>query len=78
MSMAAQLPRCEICGLLAMRYPHHIVARGAGGSDLPANLIPLCQPHHDEFHNCGVDTTAAKYGLQERVRRAREIHEIGD
>jgi hypothetical protein len=71
-SMAAQLPRCEICGLLAMRHPHHIVSRGSGGSDDPANLIPLCQQHHTEAHTLGVDTWAANYGLHTRVARARE------
>jgi hypothetical protein len=26
---------------------HHIVTRGAGGSDVRENLITLCQKHHD-------------------------------
>ncbi len=26
---------------------HHIKTRGAGGSDVPENLITLCQKHHD-------------------------------
>ena len=68
--MAAQLPRCEICSLLAMRHPHHIVSRGAGGSDDPANLIWLCAQHHTEAHTLGRDTWATQYGLEERVGRA--------
>jgi hypothetical protein len=27
---------------------HHIVTRGAGGSDVLENLISLCQKHHDQ------------------------------
>lgn len=70
--MAAQLPRCEVCRLLAMRHPHHIVTRGAGGSDDPVNLIWLCAKHHDEVHTKGSETFAQEHGLEERWEKARE------
>lgn len=73
--MAAQLPRCEVCGLLAMRYPHHIVTRGSGGGDDPVNLISLCLPHHDEVHTQGTVTFARDHGLEKRWEKAREAAE---
>ncbi len=36
-------PRCEWCGKAGIRlHPHHVVSRGAGGSDFVLNLIALC------------------------------------
>ena len=29
---------------------HHVTTRGAGGHDVPENLIPLCSQHHHEWH----------------------------
>ena len=40
---------CAICGQYA--NPHHLITRGAGGSDYMA--IPLCDPHHIEIHRIG-------------------------
>jgi hypothetical protein len=37
--------------------PHHIVPRGAGGDDVPENLITLCRHHHNL-----VQTTCHPYG----------------
>src|SRR3990167_10518737 len=51
--------RCIICGGLA--EPSHIVSRGAGGWDV-GNTVPLCRPHHQEFHDWGIWT------FQERWR----------
>jgi 5-methylcytosine-specific restriction endonuclease McrA len=30
--------------------PHHIVTRGAGGDDVPENIITLCRRHHNDAH----------------------------
>lgn len=43
--------RCEICGHAAEK--HHIVSRGAGGTDEPWNLLNLCRMHHRHFHDVG-------------------------
>ena len=42
--------------------PAHVVhSQGAGGDS--THLIPLCRKHHTEQHNTGVETFAAKHGL---------------
>jgi len=41
--------------------PHHLVARGAGGSDYTA--IPLCRLHHTEAHTLGKARFGERYGL---------------
>ncbi len=41
---------CELCGKPAYKEPHHIKTRGAGGSDIPENLIQLCGEHHFAVH----------------------------
>jgi hypothetical protein len=58
-----------------MRYPHHIVTRGSGGTDNPDNLINLCLKHHDEVHTKGTETFAEEYGLEKRWQKARRLHE---
>lgn len=40
----------------------HVRSRGAGGRSL-GNLIPLCTGHHLEQHRIGVESFAAKYGI---------------
>lgn len=42
-------------------HPHHLISRGAGGSDL--GVIPLCPAHHAEIHQLGVVAFEAKYNL---------------
>ena len=38
---------CEVCGAPTNGIgPHHIITRGAGGSDIPENLIQLCWTCH--------------------------------
>jgi hypothetical protein len=41
-------PYCELCGSPAHGWPHHIKTRGAGGKDVPENLIQLCALCHDK------------------------------
>ena len=41
--------RCEVCGGIASGDPHHIYSQGAGGPDIPENLIQLCfRCHYEE------------------------------
>jgi Na+-translocating ferredoxin:NAD+ oxidoreductase RNF subunit RnfB len=43
---------CTACG-----FPggdaHHVSSRGAGGDDVPSNLMALCRKHHTEVHQIG-------------------------
>lgn len=32
---------------------HHVTTRGAGGGDVPNNLMPLCTLHHKSWHDMG-------------------------
>lgn len=47
---AARKNYCELCGRPAYKEPHHIKSRGAGGGDIPENLIQLCAEHHFAAH----------------------------
>ena len=42
---------CEMCGQPAGNEPHHIFPRGAGGPDIPENLIQLCPACHRKAHS---------------------------
>lgn len=42
---------CEICGRPTSCEPHHIIHRGAGGPDMPENLIQLCPTCHRQAHD---------------------------
>ena len=50
--MAARRDECEICGLWTGNFAHvhHIRTRGAGGNDVPENLISLCWKCHEKVH----------------------------
>ena len=41
---------------------HHIKHKGAGGNDTNYNLMPLCQEHHQEIHQIGLNGFVVKYG----------------
>jgi len=45
--------------------PAHIKSRGAGGGDVPFNVMPLCRNHHTEQHQIGIVTFVQRYS---RVR----------
>lgn len=51
--------RCLCCSNLS--DPCHIVSRGAGGPDLPFNLMPLCRRHHTQQHKQGWKAMALQY-----------------
>ena len=53
--------------------PHHVVSRGAGGSDDEINKLDLCVKCHRSFHHIGWITFIKKYPhLKERILVARE------
>lgn len=67
-----EVRRCEVCGAVA--DAHHIVSRGAGGSDEPYNLISLCRQHHGDYHQVGwVKFLEWFPALGPKVRTAREM-----
>lgn len=56
---------CLACHPGSQSYPteaHHITTRGAGGDDLPENLMPLCTYHHGEWHSRGPGHMIRSYG----------------
>lgn len=54
---------CIVCGEPSMRTPHHIVTRGAFGSDDRNNLIDLCVKHHSEVESIGRVSFFKKYKI---------------
>lgn len=57
---AVKLTPCVACGQRPSDV-HHVTTRGAGGHDLPNNLMPLCHMHHVEWHKKGPTTMIKKY-----------------
>lgn len=54
---------CLVCGAHTEggNDLHHVKTRGAGGTDHPWNLMPLCNGHHRELHNSGFLTFTRKF-----------------
>lgn len=55
--------RCAVCfmkggGLIC---GHHIKTKGSGGHDHSKNLMPLCQQHHREVHDKGLEWFVNEY-----------------
>ncbi|HHV79075.1 MAG TPA: HNH endonuclease [Firmicutes bacterium] len=46
----ARKPYCDLCGAVGPVHVHHIRSRGAGGDDVPENLIALCPRCHELVH----------------------------
>lgn len=44
---------CCVCGANPPSDPHHIVSKGAGGSDDLSNLVSLCRRDHSRCHALG-------------------------
>lgn len=49
---AVKVQRCAACSRSPCD-PHHVTSRGAGGGDVPNNVMPLCHMHHQEWHKAG-------------------------
>jgi len=56
-----QKMNCAACGTWWQVSGHHIRTRGAGGDDVPENLIPLCINCHTEIHKIGPTRFKAKW-----------------
>lgn len=54
--------RCIICGCKGVD-PDHIITKGAGGGDVPENLVPECRRHHNERHAKGWVWLLEKYPI---------------
>ena len=48
---ACKRSTCELCGGMCKGEPHHVKSRGAGGPDIPENLIQLCGNCHRAAHD---------------------------
>jgi 5-methylcytosine-specific restriction endonuclease McrA len=42
--------RCEHCYRYGPTHVHHVRSKGAGGPDIPENLIALCSRCHEKAH----------------------------
>jgi len=60
--------KCAVCLSAPPNDPHHLVSRGAGGSDRTA--IPLCRDCHREYHNVG----ETYFEKSHRVNLWKEAH----
>jgi hypothetical protein len=54
----------------AKLHVHHIVFRSNGGSDVPANLLTLCEHCHNDLH-------AGKYDLKAKRSKTKHATEVG-
>lgn len=62
--------RCEVCSGPA--EPHHVVSRGAGGTDEPWNVLYLCRRCHRYYHDAGWVKFADYYpALRAKILEAR-------
>lgn len=52
---------CQACRRYPPSDPHHVTTVGAGGDDVPENLIPLCRVCHQEWHKSGPTIMVKKY-----------------
>lgn len=62
-----ELP-CTACGRIGPSDPHHVTSVGAGGGDIPENVMPLCRRHH-------ADVNAPFRGLGWLVREWPSVRE---
>ena len=53
--------RCAVCGVKEGVEAHHVVSLSRGGSNDPANGVPLCREHHKEAGAAGAK--ACFFGL---------------
>lgn len=66
----------RFCIVTATYYPdiHHLVHRGAGGSDHENNLIYLRRDLHQEIHAIGTRLFAEKYPVVDYWLKAHAWH----
>lgn len=66
--------KCSVCLSNPPNDCHHWRSRGAGGTDMLANLVSLCRKHHTQFHTEGRQTFFKKYG--ERINKFRKLKNL--
>jgi len=56
---------------------HHVTTRGAGGSDY--ECVPLCRPHHQKFHQMGIESfkNFYKVSFDELTKKFVELYNTG-
>lgn len=59
LAMVRRFP-CLVCGQSPVDA-HHVTTKGAGGADIPTNVMPLCRTHHQEIHSLGPKRMAWRY-----------------
>ena len=52
---------CCACSKSPPSDPHHVRARGAGGTK--KDLVPLCRDCHNTVHNIGIESFRTRYGI---------------
>jgi 5-methylcytosine-specific restriction endonuclease McrA len=66
----ARRERCELCASKnGGMHIHHVKSRGAGGNDVPENLVCLCWRCHDEVHRGVISRNV----FQAFIRRRNEF-----
>lgn len=52
---------CEICGNRQGTVAHHIQTKKSGGPDVAHNLVALCNLHHRQIHDVGINSFITLY-----------------
>jgi len=69
---------CEVCGK-GPCDPCHFKTRGAGGDDVPENLMALCRAHHQDQGAIGIRTFWKSHGPRiQAYRRLKGLPLIDD
>ena len=64
---------CCVCGAAPPSEPHHMVTRGAGGSD--CLVVPVCRVCHSSAHSMGLQRFARLHGLWDKMDILRGVYE---
>jgi len=68
--------RCAACSTFADIDRHHVTSVGAGGSDEPDNLMPLCRKHHVQVHTEGWSKMCKKWPGVKQWLWLHERHDV--
>lgn len=74
-----QMMTCAVKGCNKPRdgVGHHVVTKGAGGSDYIWNRINICRDHHIEIHCRGTDYFIEKHPETKKfIERAKEMERL--
>ena len=68
--------RCEWCGKVRPIDIHHLLSRGAGGSDVDENLASLCRVCHSDVHNGKIKARQLRELVAKRPGEKRTADEL--